>query len=94
MSLNTYTEEVRNFLCKIAPADESNQRKIEWLGEEFQQLKEAVEASDMPKMQHQIYDMLFILFELTAANDLDLDSEWAFGAKRKAEKYICQKAPG
>lgn len=88
MSLNTYTEEVSRFLRMVASADESNQQKIAWLGEEFELLKQAVESADMPKVQHQLYDMLFLLFELAAANDLDLDSEWALGAKRKEEKYL------
>ena len=42
----------------------------------------------MPKVQHQLYDMIYLLFEIAAANDLDLDSEWQAGTKRKAEKYL------
>ncbi|TCL57244.1 phosphoribosyl-ATP pyrophosphohydrolase [Kineothrix alysoides] len=88
MSLNSYTEEVRDFLRKISSDNENNQQKIEWLREEFTQLQYAVEGSDMPKVQHQLYDMMYLLFEIAAANDLDLDSEWKIGAERKAEKYI------
>lgn len=88
MSLNRYTEEVRGFLRKIKSDNESNQQKIEWLKEEFAQMQYAIESSNMPKVQHQLYDMIYILFEIAAANDLDLDSEWQAGAKRKAEKYL------
>lgn len=88
MSLNSYTEEVRDFLHKIHSNNESNQQKIEWLKEEFAQLQCAIESSNMPKVQHQLYDMIYILFEIAAANNLDLDSEWQTGAQRKAIKYL------
>ena len=88
MSLNSYTEEVREFLKKIGSDSENNQQKIEWLKEEFSQLQCAVKNSDMPKTQHQLYDIMYLLFEIAAANDLDLDSEWQIGAKRKQEKYL------
>jgi hypothetical protein len=42
-------------------------------------------------MQHQIYDMMFLLFEIAAANNLDLDSEWQTGAIRKLENYLKEK---
>lgn len=31
------------------------------------------------KLRHQIYDMLFILFEIVADNKIDLDAEWDKG---------------
>ncbi len=88
MSLNTYIEEVRVFLQKIHSENESNQQKIEWLKEEFAQLQCAIESSNLPRVQHQLYDMIFILFEIAAANNLDLDSEWQTGTQRKAVKYL------
>ncbi|HKL98452.1 MAG TPA: hypothetical protein VJZ06_00935 [Mobilitalea sp.] len=42
----------------------------------------------MPKVQRQVYDMMFILLEIAAANNLDLDCEWQAGMKRKCEKYL------
>ncbi len=39
-------------------------------------------------MQHQVHDMMLILFEIVAANNLDLDCEWQAGMKRKCEKYL------
>jgi hypothetical protein len=88
MSLNSYTEEVRDFLFRIGSGNESNHQKLEWLNEEFRQLQCAVDSSNMPKIQHQLYDMMYLLFEIAAANDLDLDSEWQSGAKRKEQKYL------
>lgn len=40
------------------------------------------------KLRHQIYDMLFILFEIAADNKFDLDAEWDKGRQRKKEKYL------
>ncbi len=88
MTLNNYTEEVRKFLSNMNSDNENNKQKIEWLIEEFTLLQSAIIESDMPKVQHQVYDMLFLLFEIAAANNLDLDSEWNSGMKRKYEKYL------
>ena len=88
MSLNGYIEEVRDFLRKVDSDNENNQQKIEWLKEEFALLQDAIEVVDMPKVQHQLYDMMYLLFEIATANDLDLDSEWQAGTKRKAVKYL------
>lgn len=55
--------------------------------EEFALLQSAIELSDKPKVQHQVYDMMFLLFEIAAANNLGLDSEWLAGMKRKYQKY-------
>jgi len=32
--------------------------------------------------------MMYLLFEITAANNLDLDNEWQAETKRKEEKYL------
>lgn len=32
--------------------------------------------------------MLYLLFEIAADNDFDLDREWKEGAKQKKEKYL------
>ncbi len=55
------------------------------LDDELQQLKTS--ASDPPKFQHKVYDVLFLLFELAARHNLDLDHEWDNGRLRK-EKYL------
>lgn len=88
MTLNDYTAEVREFLSKMNSDNENNQQKIDWLKEEFTLLQSAIEVSDITKAQHQVYDMLFLLLEIAAANNLDLDSEWQAGMKRKYKKYL------
>lgn len=93
MSLNDYRDEAGVFLKKIgARNDESDtEAKVKMLEEEFNILKEVVENQD--RLKHQIYDMLFILFEIASDHKFDLDSEWNKGRKRKEEKYIskCKK---
>lgn len=88
MSLNSYKAEARNFIEKINAIDQGVEPKIKWLEEEFQQLKESVEANETNKIRHQIYDMLFLLFEVSADYDFDLDSEWNLGKEKKQKKYI------
>ncbi|MEG0774596.1 hypothetical protein [Clostridium sp.] len=88
MSLNSYKAEVRNFLEKINPIDQGVNPKIKWLEEEFQLLKESVDANETNKIRHQIYDMLYLLFEISADYDFDLDSEWNLGKEKKLKKYM------
>lgn len=88
MSLNSYKIEARNFLKKINAIDQGVNLKIEWLEEEFQLLKESVNANETNKVRHQIYDMLFLLFEISSDYDFDLDSEWNLGKEKKQRKYI------
>jgi NTP pyrophosphatase (non-canonical NTP hydrolase) len=88
MSLNDYKEEVKDFLQKINSLNENTELKLNWLEEELLLLKDAVDKDDKDKVRHQIYDMLFILFEITVDYDLDLDSEWNIGRNRKQEKYL------
>jgi uncharacterized protein YabN with tetrapyrrole methylase and pyrophosphatase domain len=88
MNLNSYIAEARSFLEKINALDQGVKPKIKWLDEEFQLLKEAIEANDSNKIRHQIYDMLFLLFEISTDYDFDLDSEWNLGKEKKQKKYI------
>jgi hypothetical protein len=39
-------------------------------------------------MRHQVYDMLFLLFEIAAQRGFDLDAEWNRGRERKEKKYF------
>lgn len=87
MSLNEYKNEVREFLIKMDSLNEDNQQKITWLSKEFELLKKAVNASERDKIKHQLYDMLYLIFEMAADNNFDLDKEWQKGRKRKQEKY-------
>lgn len=88
MSLNSYKAEARNFLEKINAIDQGVNSKIKWLQEEFQLLKESIDANEPNKIKHQIYDMLFLLFEVSADYDFDLDNEWNLGKEKKQKKYM------
>ncbi|MBK1810814.1 hypothetical protein JHL18_09210 [Clostridium sp. YIM B02505] len=88
MSLNKYKNEVRDFLLRMGSLNGDNHQKIAWLSEEFELLKEAVNDSETDEIEHQLYDMLYLLFEIAADNDFDLDKQWQAGNKRKQEKYL------
>lgn len=88
MPLNTYRDEVKAFLAAMGAQGGGDEQKLAWLEEEFALLREASAAGDDARMRHQIYDMLFLLFELAAEHDFDLDEEWRSGAARKREKYL------
>ena len=84
MTLNDYKDEAKEFLKKINAVNEGSAIKLNWLEEEFLLLKDAANK----EIRHQIYDMLFLLFELSADYDFDLDREWNLGRQRKQEKYL------
>lgn len=84
MGLNFYIDEVRDFIDKsgfVADYD----KIFAMLDEEFSALKSA--NGDAEKMQHQVYDMLFLLFEIAAKGNFNLDTEWEKGRERK-KKYL------
>lgn len=91
ISLNGYRDEAEDFLKKIGAKNDGSDTKVNMLEEEFNILKEVIDNPD--KLKHQIYDMLFILFEIASDYKFDLDNEWNKGRKRKEEKYIskCKK---
>ena len=88
MSLNSYKIEARDFLEKMNALNQGTEKKVKWLEEEFQLLKDSIELNDESKIRHQIYDMLFLLFEISADYDFDLDDEWDIGRVRKKQKYF------
>lgn len=88
MSLNDYQEEAKEFMRKINDSGKNTEQKLAWLEEEFQLLKDAVSKAEEDKIRHQIYDMLFLLFEIGADYEFDLDNEWTMGRIRKQEKYL------
>jgi len=92
MDLNSYIDQVRDFMEKIDILNEGTQKKIDWLEEEFSLLKDSIAANDTDKIKHQIYDILFLLFEICVDYDLDLVGEWEIGRQRKQEKYLAELA--
>ena len=87
MNLDDYRDEVKEFLIKINSFEVNQEQKLAWLEKEFELLKSAVKNSDNKAISHQIYDMMYLLFEIAADNNSDLDSEWVNGRKKK-DKYI------
>ena len=85
MGLNLYKEEAKVFLESIDAVNESPLKKITFLEEEFNLLKKYLEIDNTDKIRHQIYDMLFILFEIAADFDFDLDTEWEIGKEKKSQ---------
>lgn len=86
MNLNSYRDEAADFLKSIGFEDTELDGILDMLEEEFDNLKKAVNSPG--RFRHQIYDMLFLLFEMAARYQFDLEEEWNKGRKRKYEKYI------
>ncbi len=88
MKLNDYRDEVKEFLIKINALSKNREQKLNWLEKEFNLLKLAIKNSDNNHISHQIYDMMYILFEIAADNECNLDREWVKGRQKKYNKYI------
>ena len=88
MALNDYRDEAAKFIAAIGAGEEHVSKIISWLDEELAGLKDTIDTDDLAQLRHQIYDLLFLLFELAARFDLDLDSEWTIGRERKRLKYL------
>lgn len=85
--LNEYRDETERFLRQIGDFQKHADQKLDWLREEYDLLCTAVNLGDREKTAHEIYDMMYLLFELAADNRADLDAQWEQGRKRKQEKY-------
>ena len=88
MSLNDYRDEVKEFLLKVDALGKNQDGKLAWLTEELDLLKRAVKDSDNKALSHQIYDMMYLLFEVAADYECDLNSDWDAGERRKTKKYL------
>ncbi|MBN2879306.1 MAG: hypothetical protein JXN65_06695 [Clostridia bacterium] len=86
MSLNKYRDEAGRFLEAIGADGEPIEKIIVMLEDEMKTLKE--NAGDDAIVTHQLYDLIFLLFEIASQQQADLDSEWEKGRKRKQGKYI------
>jgi NTP pyrophosphatase (non-canonical NTP hydrolase) len=85
MGLNEYRDEVGESLDGIAAREEPISRAIDMLDEEITLLKESL--NDRERLNHQLYDVLFLLFEIAAMHNLDMDAEWTRGRDRKRARY-------
>ncbi len=86
MDLNGYRDEAGAFLAALGKDNSGIQEKVDLLEAELELLKKVKEEPD--RLRHQIYDMLFILFEIASESGFDLNGEWEIGRKRKSEKYL------
>lgn len=86
MGLNEFRDEAREFLVGIGQSEREASEIIPMLDEEVALLKSSI--GDREKLCHQIYDVLFLLFELAGQYDCDLDLEWEKARKGKQEKYL------
>lgn len=86
VSLNNYRDEAGEFLKKIGAENGETDLKVNMLEEEFNILKGVTNKPN--ELKHQIYDMLFILFEIASDHKFDLDDEWNKWRKHKEEKYL------
>lgn len=87
MDLNDYRDEAGDFLKQLHVNDPDS-KYVSMLKEELELLVEASEHNNEEKLQHQLYDLLFIIFEMAAAHNTDLNLQWENGRKRKEEKYL------
>jgi NTP pyrophosphatase (non-canonical NTP hydrolase) len=87
VTLNDYRDEAGRFLAAIGEGKGNKDKILTWLNEETVLLQKAADDGDWPKLRHQIYDVMFLLFELASRFDLDLDAEWETGRQRKQAKY-------
>lgn len=88
MTLNDCRDEAGAFLKAVGADEEDMSKILGWLDDELAELKDAAAGDDLPGLRHQIYDVLFLLFELAARFDVDVDAEWAAGRERKRVKYV------
>ena len=86
MVLNDLRDEAGEFTEKIGAANEPLQKLLKMLEDEMNELKNSVENPD--RLRHQVYDMLFILFEIASKYGMDLDAEWEKGRRNKKIKYL------
>lgn len=88
MDLNDYRDKAAEFLTAIGARHEPLDKVLAYLDEETGALKDAATRGDLPKLNHQTCDVLFLLFELAARHDLDLNAGWARGRERKRKRYL------
>jgi hypothetical protein len=87
MPLNEYRDEAGRFLSAIHVGNEPISVKIAMLQQELNILA-AVPADDNRVIGHQVYDLLFLLFEIASQYEIDIDTQWEAGRDRKARKYL------
>lgn len=85
MTLNNYRNEVEHFLNNLGEKALKPSEIIAAFEKEFSLLKNNLDNKAVAN--HQLYDLLFLILELAAYNQTDLDEEWARGREKK-KKYL------
>ncbi len=88
MSFNDYRNEVQQFMSALKETQWPPATIIQALEQEIVILK--ANLNDKATVDHQLYDLLFLLLELAAHNQTDLDTEWNQG-KAKKKKYLTKQ---
>jgi hypothetical protein len=91
MPLNDYRDEAGDFMKAVNDFDCPAGRILDMLDEEVRLLREAVD--DPARCRHKTYDALFLLFELAAIRDFDLDEEWNTCRPRLYAQYLTGRTP-
>jgi len=86
MGLNDIRDEVALFLEQVVDKPLSISQVVKMLDEEIGLLKESLD--DRERLNHQVYDVLFLLFEFAVMYNRDLEAEWIKGRERKRVKYL------
>ncbi len=86
--LNNYRDEAGEFLRAIGAEQEDISKVLGMLDKEVLTLKRQAASGETTGLAHQTYDVLFLLLELAARFNLDLDAEWTAGRQRKKAKYL------
>lgn len=63
---------------------------VPWLNQSIAELPARLQGDDGQDRAHAVYDALFLLFELAARFDVDLDAQWNKGREINQEKYLSQ----
>jgi len=90
VGLNDYRDEVNEFLRQVTDEPEPLSQIVNMLDQEMALLKASFDNRE--RLSHQLYDVLFLLFEVAAVHNLNLDSEWTEGRERKRTKYLNEPA--
>lgn len=84
ISLNTYRDDIKRFMAALKEDKWTPTTIVQALEEELAVLKANI--NDKAVVDHQLYDLLFLLLELAAHNHTNLDAEWHRGQEKK-KKY-------
>jgi hypothetical protein len=85
MALNELKDEVQTFMTSLKNKCYDKKTIIELIDKDLLTLKENLNTKSI--VDHKLYDLLFLIFELAVHNKTDLDLQWDEGKKRK-NKYL------